>query len=91
MYVYAQGYERHAASPEPVVAYVSLYRGAAKAFETAPQMVTPVFETKAKSVPMGFTLSLSGLPPGEYTCQLTVMNTATQKATFWRAPVRLVP
>jgi hypothetical protein len=36
-------------------------------------------------------LSLAKLPPGEYDCQVTVLNPASQKAAFWQAPVMLVP
>ncbi len=38
-----------------------------------------------------FSLSLAKLPPGEYNCQVTVVNPGEQKATFWQAPVMLIP
>ena len=31
------------------------------------------------------------LPPGEYLCQVTVLDPTGQKGAFWRAPVMLVP
>ena len=31
------------------------------------------------------------LPPGEYTCQVTVLDPTGQKAVFWQAPVMLIP
>ena len=31
------------------------------------------------------------LPPGEYTCQVTVLDPTSQKAAFWQAPVMLIP
>ena len=31
------------------------------------------------------------LQPGEYNCQVTVLDTNGQKAAFWQAPVMLVP
>ena len=42
-------------------------------------------------MPLSFSLGIDGLPPGEYDCQVTVLDPATQKATFWRAPVMIVP
>jgi hypothetical protein len=41
-------------------------------------------------VALKFSLSLAKLPPGEYNCQITVLNPASQKAAFWQAPVMLV-
>ena len=36
-------------------------------------------------------MSLAKLPPGEYTCQVTVLDPNDQKAAFWQAPVLLIP
>jgi len=38
-----------------------------------------------------FNLALEKLPPGEYNCQVTVLDTGAQKAAFWQAPVMLIP
>ncbi len=43
------------------------------------------------AVPLRFSLSLNELPPGEYTCQVSVLDPATRKAAFWQAPVMLIP
>ena len=40
MYVYLQAYERGATTTQPLVAFVTFYRGQTKAFETAPLSVT---------------------------------------------------
>ena len=40
MYVFLQAYEHGAASTQPLVAFVSFYRGQTKAFETPPMEVT---------------------------------------------------
>jgi hypothetical protein len=42
------------------------------------------------TTPFNFNLDLHELPPGEYTCQVTVLDSSTSKATFWRAPILLV-
>jgi VWFA-related protein len=90
MYVYLQAYDR-AAIPQPLVAFVTFYRGQTKAFETAPLAVTDTPDPQSKAVPLRFSLSLSNLPPGEYNCQVTVVSPGGQKAAFWQAPVMLIP
>jgi len=90
MYVYLQAYERGATSTQPLVAFVTFYRGQAKAFETPPLPVTEGLDPKSKAVPLRFSIPLAKLPPGEYNCQVTVLDPGGQKAAFWQAPVMLV-
>jgi VWFA-related protein len=90
MYVYLQAYET-AQSPEPVVAFVTFYRGRAKVFETPPLEVSEVLESRLKTLPLKFSLSLAKLPPGRYNCQISVVDPGAQKAAFWQAPIMLVP
>ena len=90
MYIYLQAYERGATTTQPLVAFVTFYRGQVKAFETPPLAVTEghgrEIESRAAEVQ-----SLAGkLPPGEYNCQVTVLDPTGQKAAFWSAPVMLV-
>lgn len=91
LYVYLQAYERTNATVQPLVAFVSFYRGAAKAFETAPIEVAEGMDNKLHTMPVRFNLSLDKLPPGKYDCQVTVVDPNGQKAAFWQAPVLLVP
>ncbi len=91
MYVYLQAYERGATTMQPLVAFVTFYRGQVKAFETPPLAVTDGMDPKSKAVPLKFSLALSKLTPGEYNCQVTVLDPTGQKAAFWSAPVMLVP
>ena len=91
MYVFLQAYERTATSTQPLVAFVSFYRGQTKAFETSTVVVTDGLDPKTKAVPFRFDLALDQLQPGEYNCQVTVLDTNGQKAAFWQAPVMLVP
>jgi VWFA-related protein len=91
MYVYLQAYERNATTTQPMVAFVTFYRGLQKAFETTPLQVIDGLDPKSKALPLRFSLSLSKLPPGEYTCQVTVLDPTGQKAAFWQAPVMLIP
>ena len=63
------------AAPEPTV-YVAATEG---------------LNNRLKTVPIKFRLALDRLLPGEYICQVTVLNPSGQKAAFWQAPVMLVP
>jgi hypothetical protein len=91
MYIYLQAYERGATATQPLVAFVTFYRGQVKAFETPPLAVTEGMNDKSKAVPLRFEVSLAKFPPGEYNCQVTVLDPTSQKAAFWSAPVMLVP
>ena len=91
MYVYLQAYERNATDTQPMVAFVTFYRGQTKAFETTPIQIVDGLDPKSKALPLRFSLSLSKLPAGEYNCQVTILDPTGQKAAFWQAPVMLVP
>src|SRR5437660_7015247 len=90
MYVYLQAYERNATATQPLVAFVTFYRGKSKAFETTPLEVAAGLDPKSKALPLRFSLSLSKLPAGEYNCQVTVLNPTGQKVAFWQSPVMLI-
>jgi VWFA-related protein len=91
LYVYLQAYERNATTTQPLVAFVTFFRGQTKAFETTPVQVVEGLDPKSKAVPLKFSVSLSKLPVGEYNCQVTVLDPTGQKAAFWQAPIMLVP
>jgi VWFA-related protein len=91
MYVYLQAYEQGAPSPQPLVAFVSFYRGQTKAFETQLTEVADALNNRLKTVPLNFSIALNQLPPGQYDCQVTVLDPTGQKASFWRASVTIVP
>ena len=91
LYVFLQAYERTATTTQPLVAFVSFYQGQRKAFETKPLAVTEGLDARTKAVPLRFSLSVAQLPPGQYDVQVTVLDPTGQKATFWQAPIVLVP
>jgi VWFA-related protein len=91
MFVYLQAYEPAAPAIQPLLAFVSFYRGHAKAFETPPLPVTEGLNNRLKTVPLKFSIALGKLPAGKYDCQVTVIDPTSQKAAFWHAPVMLVP
>jgi VWFA-related protein len=91
LYVYLQAYEPAAASVEPLVAFVTFYRGHTKAFETAPLPVTEGESNRLKTVPLEFSMPLNKLPPGDYNCQVTVLDPTAQKVAFWQSPLTVIP
>jgi hypothetical protein len=90
MYVYLQAYERNATTTQPLVAFVTFYRGQTKAFETPPLAVLEGMDPKSKAVPLRFSFPLDKLQTGEYNCQITVLDPTGQKVAFWQAPIMLV-
>jgi VWFA-related protein len=91
LYVLLQAYERGATETQPLVAFVTFYKGDVKAFETQPIQVTEGLDARSKAVPLRFSIPLQGIAPGRYDCQVTVLEPGGKKAAFWRAPVALIP
>ncbi|MGH9430280.1 MAG: VWA domain-containing protein [Terriglobia bacterium] len=91
MYVYLQAYEQGLRAFQPLVAYLSFYRGQTKEFETRPIEVADGRDNRLRTASLNFDVALNHLPPGAYECQVTVLDPAGQKGAFWRAPVVLVP
>jgi VWFA-related protein len=75
---------------KPLIAFVSFYQKGAKVFETQPEEVTPLPNTRLQMAPMNFTIDLNALPPGKYDCQVTVLDPSGGKGAFWQAPIMLV-
>jgi hypothetical protein len=42
-------------------------------------------------LPLKLSFPLSTLRPGEYECEVTVLDPAGRKAAFWQAPVMVIP
>jgi VWFA-related protein len=96
MYVYLQAYKpppegSQPAAPPPVFAFVSLYLGGDKVLETPPTAVLPNAMSRLGMMPLSFDVNLDHLVPGTYDCQVTLLDPATQKTNFWRAPILIVP
>jgi hypothetical protein len=91
MYVYVQAYQPEAEQARRLIAYVAFYRGQIKAFETQPLLIADAFNNRLRTMPLKFDLSLADLPPGEYNCQVTIVDPTGQKAVFWQSPIALVP
>lgn len=91
MYVYLQAYKPSPSGSQPLFAFVSLYRAGVKVFETPPTAIAPSAASRLGTMPLNFNLAMTGLIPGEYDCQVTVLDPTATKATFWRAPIVVVP
>lgn len=90
LFIYLQAYEPGAETLQPLVAFVTFFRGQSKAFETQPLQVSDGPIRKLKTVEFRFSLPLSKFDPGDYVCQVTVLDPATQKAAFWQAPIVVI-
>ena len=91
MYVFLQAYQPGEEPAEPLSAYVTFYQGAEKAFETSPLVAADALPNRLKTTQLQFSFPLEKLHPGEYLCQVTVVDAKHRKAAFWQAPVMLVP
>jgi VWFA-related protein len=99
IYVYLQAYKPPSAPPststptapptptQPVMAFVTLYANGSEAFKTQPIAVAPNAATRLGITPLNFDVSAANLKPGQYECQVTVLDPASGKAAFWRAPI----
>ena len=90
-FVYLQAYEQGVTSVEPLITYVSFYQGQTKVFETKPMEVSTSMINNLKTMPLRFNIGLGSLSPGEYQCQVTVLNPTEKKSNFWQAPITIVP
>jgi VWFA-related protein len=98
IYVYFQAYKQRPSdqpaadsTPQPLFAFVTLYQGGNKIFETSPEAITANPASRLGTMPLSFDLGVKNLQPGEYDCQVTIIDPSTTKASYWRAPIKLVP
>jgi hypothetical protein len=89
MYVYLQAYEQETPAFRPLIVFVSFYRGQSKALETPPMEVAEGLNDRLKTAPLSLSVELSKLLPGDYVCQVTVLDPNAKKGAFWRAPIVL--
>src|SRR5207245_701855 len=89
--VFLHAYASTKGSTQPLIAFAALYRGQTKAFETIPLHVTKSLNDKLNTVPVKFNIPLNGLLPGEYRCQVSILDPNGDKATFWQAQILLLP
>jgi VWFA-related protein len=91
LFVYLQAYEQGVTAVQPLIAFVSFYQGQTKVFETQAMEAGNAMSNSLNTLPLRFTVGLEPLPPGEYECQITVLDPTGQKSAFWKAPITVVP
>jgi len=89
IYLYLEAYEREATTVRPLIAYATFYREGAKVFETAPVGVG-TWEAKTKAVPIRMGVTPGQLEPGQYDCQVTVLDPSGDRTAYWRAEVTII-
>jgi VWFA-related protein len=89
-HVFLQAYQRTATTTQPFAALVSFYRGDVKAYETRPLAIVEGLDPKTKAVPVRFTVPLDMLSPGRYDCQVSLLDPAGGRATFWRTSIVII-
>jgi len=83
--------EAYPAEAGPLAAWVAFSRDDRVVFETAVQGIDGAMAPARAAVPIHLTVPLNNLAPGDYDCQVTVLDPAGNRATFWRAVVTITP
>ena len=91
MYVYLQALEKGATTAAPLTARVAFYNGPVKVLESSDVKVSDGLDPKSRMLPIRMDVGLGSLRPGQYDCQVTVTDPATQKSVVWQTPVTIVP
>jgi VWFA-related protein len=87
LYVYFEVYDPGSVASPNVTADLTMYRGKLKAFESEPERVTKPKSGRANTLAFEFHMPLSNIPPGRYTCQVSVIDEQARKFGFARAPL----
>jgi VWFA-related protein len=87
LYVYFEVYDPGTAASPSVSAELMMFRGKSKAFESAPVRVTKPKSGRANTLAFEFQMPLANIPPGRYTCQVSVIDEQARKFGFARAPL----
>jgi hypothetical protein len=74
-----------------VSARVAFFRGGVKAYETETLRVDQTLESRPGTAPLEFEVPLGELSPGEYICQVSVIDEGGRKFGFSRSKLVLLP
>jgi len=88
--VFLHAYEPNATTTERLTAFVTLYRGQTKVLETSPRTFRDDLGRILRTLPVQVRVPLTNVPPGAYDCQITVLDSATQKSALWRSQITVV-
>ena len=93
LYVYFEVYDARVEEDKvpSVAATLNLYRAGVKTYESAPVRITQMAASRMQTIPFEFQLALKDLAPGEYTCQINVVDEVGGKFALERSPLVLLP
>ncbi len=94
LFVYLEAYDATLQAPQSkpaLVAALTFYRGKVKAFESAPVRLSELAPKRGNTARIQFQVPLKELPPGRYTCQVSVVDEAGKKFGFSRALLAVLP
>jgi VWFA-related protein len=74
-----------------IEASVSLFNRKGKALESEPVVLDTKTDAKTPSVPVLLRVPLANLPPGNYLCQVSVVDKTSGKFAFHRTPMVILP
>ena len=79
LYVYFEVYDPGTVASPSVSAELTMFRGKSKAFESAPVRVTKPKSGRPNTLAFEFEMPLANIPPGRYTCQVSVIDEQARK------------
>jgi VWFA-related protein len=87
LYVYFEVYDPGLETSPSVTAELMMFRGKSKAFESAPLRVTKARSGRPNTLAFEFQMPLANIPPGQYTCQVSVIDEHARKFGYARSPL----
>lgn len=90
LYVYFEVYEpakSEDAKTPSLTADMALFHGKSKAFESTPVRVQKLNSKRPDTAAFQFQVPLKSIQPGQYTCQINVIDEQARKFAFSRAPI----
>ena len=92
--VYLEVYDSGADADSKAVsvsANVSFFLGDKKAFESPSVRLSELVKTRRATLPLQFQVPLAKLVPGQYTCQINIVDEIGRKFAFPRGSVVVLP
>jgi VWFA-related protein len=89
LYVYFEVYEpgRDEAKAPSLSADLTLFHGKTRAFESTPMRLQKLNSKRPDTAAFQFQIPLKSIQPGEYICQVNVIDEQAKKFAFSRAPI----
>jgi VWFA-related protein len=75
------------AANSQVIAFVSLYRDGIKVMDSGAIQASASTESRLGTAAIDLKVGIAKLSPGEYQCQVTVLDPFRKRAAFWQGPI----